>query len=213
MKTIGIIGSGIVAKTLGTGFLDKGHEVMLGTRDASKLSEWLNTAGPNAKVGSFDETASFGDIIVFAVKGTAAIAALGQIDSQLLKDKTIMDATNPIADLPPINGVLSFFTDQNTSLMEQLQSAVPEANFVKAFNSVGSARMVNPDFETKPSMFICGNNSEAKKEVSDIVELLGWEAEDMGSAEAARAIEPLCILWCIPGFRNNQWTHAFKLLK
>ncbi len=213
MKTIGIIGSGIVAKTLGTGFLDKGHEVMLGTRDVTKLSEWLSTSGPKAKVGSFDETASFGDIIVFAVKGTAAVTALGQIDSQLLKDKTIMDATNPIADVPPINGVLSFFTDQNTSLMEQMQSAVPEANFVKAFNSVGSAKMVDPDFETKPTMFICGNNSEAKKEVSDIVELFGWETEDMGSAEAARAIEPLCILWCIPGFRDNQWTHAFKLLK
>ncbi len=213
MKTIGIIGSGIVAKTLGTGFLDKGHEVMLGTRDASKLSEWSSTAGPNAKVGSFDETASFGDIVVFAVKGTAALTALGQIDSQLLKDKTIMDATNPIADVPPVNGVLSFFTDQNTSLMEQLQSAVPEAYFVKAFSSVGSAKMVDPGFETKPTMFICGNNSEAKKEVTEIIELFGWEAEDMGSVEAARAIEPLCILWCIPGFRDNQWTHAFKLLK
>ena len=130
-----------------------------------------------------------------------------------LKDKTIMDATNPIAEAPPQQGVLQFFTGQNDSLMEQLQTAFPEAHFVKVFNSVGSAKMVNPTFEVKPSMFICGNNAQAKQEVAKILDQFGWEIEDMGSAEAARAIEPLCMLWCIPGFLHNQWTHAFKLLK
>ncbi|MEM6380694.1 MAG: DNA-binding protein, partial [Bacteroidota bacterium] len=80
-------------------------------------------------------------------------------------------------------------------------------------NSVGSARMINPQFEVKPSMFICGNNEKAKKEVSEIVDQFGWEPEDMGAVEAARAIEPLCMLWCIPGFLHNQWSHAYKLLK
>jgi len=214
-KTIGIIGSGIVAKTLGTGFLNHGYRVMLGTRDSSKLKEWrvAQDQGVGAEVGSFNDAAAFGDILVLAVKGTAAKEALSIIEAGNLKGKTIMDATNPIADQAPENGVLHFFTDLKESLMEQLQNAYPEANFVKAFNSVGSAKMVNPAFESKPSMFICGNNQEAKNQVAELVELLGWETEDMGSVEAARAIEPLCMLWCIPGFLNNQWTHAFKLLK
>jgi predicted dinucleotide-binding enzyme len=72
--------------------------------------------------------------------------------------------------------------------------------------------MVNPPME-KPSMFICGNNDEAKNAVKNILEQFGWETEDMGKAEAARAIEPLCMLWCIPGFLKGQWTHAFKLIK
>ena len=74
--------------------------------------------------------------------------------------------------------------------------------------------MVNPDFGTeKPTMFICGNDPEAKSEVSEICTLFGFETEDMGAVEAARAIEPLCMLWCIPGFRENKWSHAFRLLK
>ncbi len=211
-KKIGLLGSGVVAQTLGSGLLNHGYDVMLGTRNASKLAEWL-AQNEGAQVGTFNEVATFGDILILAVKGTAAKNALGLIESSNLEGKTIMDAANPIADEAPENGVLHFFTDLKESLMEQLQAAFPQANFVKAFNSVGSPKMVNPNFETKPSMFICGNNIEAKKEVEEIVELLGWETEDMGSAEAARAIEPLCMLWCIPGFLNNQWTHAFKLLK
>jgi 8-hydroxy-5-deazaflavin:NADPH oxidoreductase len=74
--------------------------------------------------------------------------------------------------------------------------------------------MVNPDFGgIKPSMFICGNNGDAKEQVTEILTQFGWETEDMGKAEGARAIEPLCMLWCIPGMLRNQWTHAFKLLK
>jgi hypothetical protein len=97
--------------------------------------------------------------------------------------------------------------------MEELQETAPDANFVKGFNSVGNAFMVNPSFKSKPTMFICGNNKEAKKEVSAIIDQFGWEAADFGMAESARAIEPLCMLWCIPGLSNNEWTHAFKLLK
>jgi len=98
--------------------------------------------------------------------------------------------------------------------MERLQREFPTANFVKAFNSVGAACMVNPKFAGgKPTMFICGNNEAAKKTVGTVLDQFGWEIADMGTAEAARAIEPLCILWCIPGFRQNDWVHAFKLLK
>jgi 8-hydroxy-5-deazaflavin:NADPH oxidoreductase len=211
---IGILGSGSVAKTLGAGFIKHGHQVTLGTRDKQKLQEWKTNTGAYANVGSFEDAAKFGEIIVLAVKGLSAESALTLAGADNLNGKTIMDATNPIADLPPVNGVLQYFTDQNASLMETLQSKFPKANFVKVFNSVGAARMVNPDFGfIKPSMFIAGNNEKAKADVKSILDTFGWETEDMGSAEAARAIEPLCMLWCIPGFRENRWTHAFKLLK
>ncbi len=97
--------------------------------------------------------------------------------------------------------------------MERQQRDFPEIRFVKAFNSVGSTLMVDPKFKGgKPTMFICGNNADAKRTVSKILDQFGWEVADMGPAEAARAIEPLCMLWCIPGFANNEWNHAFKLL-
>jgi len=186
---------------------------MLGTRDRSKLADWQAGKGKGAQIGSFEEAAEFGDIVVLAVKGTVASIVLSQINADHLAAKTIMDATNPIADAAPENGVLQFFTDQNGSLMETLQKENPQAHFVKGFSSVGSAKMINPSFDSTPSMFICGNDESAKKEVASIVEMFGWEVEDMGGAEAARAIEPLCMLWCIPGFLRNQWTHAYKLLK
>jgi len=211
---IGVLGSGIVGQTLASGFLKYGHQVMIGTSDKSKLEEWNKKSGSGALVNSFEEAAKFGEIIVLAVKGTAALNVLEKAKSINLTDKTIIDATNPIADIPPVNGVLQFFSDKNSSLMETLQNKFPSANFVKAFSCVGSALMVNPDFGgTKPTMFIAGNDEKAKSEVKEIVDNFGWEVEDMGKAEAARAIEPLCILWCIPGFSENRWRHAFKLLK
>jgi 8-hydroxy-5-deazaflavin:NADPH oxidoreductase len=213
MKKIGIIGSGVVAQTLGSGFLKHGYQVMLGTSDKLKLAAWHKDAGDNASVGSFADTAKFGEIIVLAVKGTVVKKLLGLMGQENMINKTIIDATNPIADAPPDNGVLKFFTNLDKSLMEELQASVPGANFVKAFNSVGNAFMVNPSFESKPTMFICGNNENAKKEVSKIIEQFGWEPADFGMAESARAIEPLCMLWCIPGLTKNEWTHAFKLLK
>ena len=167
-----------------------------------------------AYVGSFKDAAAFGDLLVLAVKGSAAKEVLGNMPKELLIGKTIIDATNPIADSPPENGVLRFFTSLDKSLLEGLQQAFPYANFVKAFNSIGSAHMVNPSFGgTKPTMFICGNNDKAKKETEQVMDLFGWETQDMGTMEAARAIEPLCMLWCIPGLRKNEWGHAFKLLK
>ncbi len=213
-KKIGVLGSGVVGKVLATGFLKHGYEVMIGTRDNSKLSEW-QSKNSKGKIGSFEETAKFGDILVLAAKGHASEDVLKLTGINNLDGKTIIDATNPIDEkAPPINGVLNFYTSLHDSLMERLQKTASKANFVKAFNSVGSAFMVDPDFGgTKPSMFICGNNDEAKKQVTEILTQFGWETEDMGKAEGARAIEPLCMLWCIPGMLHNQWTHAFKLLK
>ncbi len=213
MKKIGIIGSGVVAKTLGSGFIKHGYEVMLGTSDAGKLADWKNNSG--GSVGTFAEAAAFGELLVLAVKGAHAESALNRAGLQNLAGKTILDATNPIDEKSaPEKGVLKFFTDYNSSLMEQLQNVASDAHFVKAFSCVGSALMVDPKLQGgPPSMFICGNNDAAKQEATELLQKIGWEVEDMGAAEAARAIEPLCILWCIPGFLKNQWMHAFKLLR
>jgi predicted dinucleotide-binding enzyme len=210
---IGIIGSGDVAKTLGAGFLKHGHEVTLGTREVNKLAEFAK-ANPQAKIGHFADAAKFGEVVVLAVKGSVASKALEAAGSANLAGKTVIDATNPMADAPPVNGVLKFFTSLENSLMEQLQKQFADAHFVKAFNSVGSAAMVNPQFKGgKPSMFIAGNDAGAKKTVAGFLDQFGWEVEDMGGVEAARAIEPLCILWCIPGFARNDWFHAYKVLR
>ncbi len=170
---VGILGSGIVAQVLASGFLKHGHDVMAGTRDPAKLADWQKQ-NPAGSVGRFED----------------------------------------VADAAPVNGVLRYFTNLDESLMERLQSAFPDLRLVKAFSSVGNARMVNPHFDAgRPTMFICGNDLASKQTVTQILDQFGWETEDMGGVEAARAIEPLCMLWCIPGFVRNEWTHAFKLLR
>lgn len=213
MKKIGILGSGMVAVALADGFLKNSYEVKMGTRSPKKLVDWKAKAGAKGSVGSFKETAAYGELLVLAVKGHVAKDVLEMAGKENLEGKTIIDPTNPIGGGQPVNGVLQFFTKANSSLMEELQKHVPKAHFVKAFNSIGSGHMVDPKFEMKPSMFICGNNEDAKKQVSKILDQFGWEVEDMGAVEAARAIEPLCILWCIPGFIRNEWGHVFKLLR
>ena len=199
--------------SLADGFLKHGHEVMRGTRDPSKLSGWKHCAGARAQTGTFPDAVRFGELVVISVKGTAAGSVVEACQGEL-SGKVVVDTNNPIADAPPVNGVLRYFTGTNESLLETLQRKAPAARFVKAFSCVGSALMVNPDLPGgRPTMFICGNDAAAKQQVAQVLDLFGWEVEDMGAAEAARAIEPLCMLWCIPGLRQNRWTHAFKLLK
>jgi 8-hydroxy-5-deazaflavin:NADPH oxidoreductase len=210
---IGIVGSGIVGQTLANGFVKYGYDVMIATNTAGKREELKSKTNGKATIGSFEEAATFGEVVVLATKGAAAEAALKAAGIANLQGKTVIDTTNPIADAPPINGVLQYFTSQNESLMERLQKLAPEAHFVKSFSCIGNAFMVNPDFNgVKPTMFICGNHDGAKSQVKTILDQFGFDVADMGAVEAARAIEPLCILWCIPGFLSNSWTHAFRLL-
>jgi predicted dinucleotide-binding enzyme len=212
---VGIIGSGIVGQVLAKAFTTEGHEVMLGTRNTAKEEVVkFKTANPKINTGSFADTSTFGELLVLAVAGAAVEEAIETSVKSNFNNKVVIDATNPIAKEPPVNGVLRFFTGPDESLMEKIQKIIPDAKVVKAFNSVGNAQMYKPNYkEGKPSMFICGNDDAAKKTVTDILTAFGWETEDMGKVEAARAIEPLCILWCIPGMLRNEWTHAFKLLK
>jgi len=209
---VGVLGSGDVAKSLAEGFIRHGHQVTIGTRDAAKLAEWQRS-NPKVQVGSFSETAAFGEVLALAVKGSVATDVLRMAGSANLDGKLVMDACNPIADAPPVNGVLKFFTTLDDSLMERLQREFPKAHFVKAFNSVGKGQFVNPQYKAgKPTMFICGNDDGAKVVTAQLLEQFGWDTADMGKVESARAIEPLCMLWCVLGFTKNEWTHAFKLL-
>jgi 8-hydroxy-5-deazaflavin:NADPH oxidoreductase len=212
---VGIMGSGVVGQVLAIAFANEGHEVKLGTRDIAK-PEVVKFKGENPSIGTgtFAETAAFAELVVLATGGSVTAQAIQLAGIENFSGKVVIDATNPIAPVPPVNGVLQFFTDLNESLMEKLQFQLPQARLVKAFNCVGNAYMYKPDFPGgPPTMFICGNDEAAKKTVTDILVSFGWDTEDMGKVEAARAIEPLCILWCIPGMIRNQWSHAFKLLK
>ena len=214
MSKIAVLGSGKVGEVLADGFLKHDHEVMRGSRDPEKLMAWRRGAGSKAHAGTFAEAAAWGAIVVLAVKGTGAESAVELAGTSSLAGKTVLDATNPIADLPPQNGVLRYFTSYDESLMERLQKKAPDAHFVKAFSCIGSPFMVHPKFPGgPPTMFICGNNEGAKATAKELLGQFGWETADMGAVESARAIEPLCMLWCIAGFLRNDWVHAFKVLR
>ncbi len=213
-KKIGVLGSGVVGRALAEGFVQHGYEVMLGTRDPAKGEAPLWAAShAGAKAGTFRETAIFGEIIVLAVMGKVVEEVLQQAGPDHLTGKVIIDTTNPLADSGPVDGVFLFTTGPNDSLGEQVQKLLPNSHIVKAFNSVGSALMVNPKFEQgTPTMFLCGNNPDAKRQVSEICKQFGWEPFDCGDIIASRALEPLCRLWTLPGFLRNDWHHAFKML-
>jgi predicted dinucleotide-binding enzyme len=211
MEKIGVIGSAIVGQTLAKGFKQHGYEVRIASRTPAKLTEFSAASGIAA--GTFADVAAWADAAVVAVHGAAAEEAVRTAGEGNLRGKIVIDTNNPISDAPPIDGVIQYFTGPNDSLLERLQRAFPAVRFVKAFSSVGSARMVNPAFAGgRPTMFVCGNDADAKTFVSGVLDRFGWETADMGTAVAARAIEPLAQLWCIPGFRQNHWTHAFKVL-
>jgi predicted dinucleotide-binding enzyme len=210
-KRFGVLGSGEVGQTLAKGLASAGYEVRIGTRTPGKLAQFSKSSGIPA--GSFAEVAGWAQAVVLAVLGTAALDAIELAGSKNLDGKLVIDTTNPITNDPPEDGVLRSFTGPNESLMERLQTAYPKVAFVKAFNSVGSDLMVHPILSGgPPTMFYCGNDSAAKGVVAHLLEQFGWESADMGGAAAARALEPLAQLWCIPGFRENDWVHASRLL-
>ena len=213
---IGILGSGAVGKALAIGFTAEGNEVMLGTRDpkASKITEWLSGAGKGITAGTFGETAKFGEMIVLCPLYRAIDEVIELAGKKNFEGKIVIDTTNPIAEEPPVNGVLKYVKIAEGSAGEHIQSMLPNSHVVKTFNSIGSGYMYKPKFDDgQPTMFICGNNEEAKNEVTGILQNFGWDVMDSGGIEASNALEGLCIIWCARGFREGQWNHAFKLLK
>ncbi len=211
-QKIGVVGSGTVAQVLAAGLAKHGHDVRIGSRDPGKLAEFSAKSG--VKSGTFQEVAAFGDVVILAVKGKVAVEAASMVSKEIA-GKVVIDTTNPIADGAPVDGsIVPYFTGPNESLMERLQKAVPTARFVKAWSCVGNAFMIDPRFEGgRPTMFVAGDDDAAKKVVSAILDEVGWDVEDVGKAAGARAIEPLCQLWCAPGFLRNDWARAFAVLR
>ena len=209
---LGIIGSGSVAQTLGSAYLQKGYEVKLGTRSAEKLAEWLEKAGENASVGSFAEAAEFGEVVFISTLGEAAIHAIELAGAENFRGKTVIDLTNPLdfsGGVPP-----KFTATIGDSLGEQIQNALPAAHVVKAFNTIGAGVMIDPKFgDDTATLFIAGNSESAKTETTKLVREFGWDVEDLGGIEQSFFLEAFASLWINYGFKHNHWTHAFKFLK
>jgi 8-hydroxy-5-deazaflavin:NADPH oxidoreductase len=210
---VAMLGTGVVGKALSKGFSSRGHDVMIGSRDAGKAQALADEVGGGASGGTLEQAASFGEIAVLATRWTGTQEALEGAGPANLAGKVLIDATNPLApreDGPP--GLALGHTDSGG---EQVQRWVPDARVVKAFNIVGNPYMVDPDFpEGKPDMFIAGDDADAKATVTEILESFGWPgAIDLGGIEASRVLEPMCIAWVLYGVRNGTWDHAFKLLR
>jgi len=209
--SVGILGSGDVGKALARGFILLGHEVKIGSRDPEKLREWVESAGERASSGTFEETAKFGDLIVLATLGAAVENAIDLAGKSNFDGKVVIDTTNPL-DFSSGGPQLSI--GFNDSLGERVQRRIPKARVVKAFNTVGNAHMVKPDFPGgPPTMFIAGNEDESKRLVSQICEHFGWDISDLGGIESSRYLEPMCLAWVLHGIHSKSWNHAFKLLK
>ncbi len=211
---IGVFGTGDVGRSLANGFLKLGHEVKMGSRDPGnpKAMAWSSEAGPRASAGVFSEAAQFGELVALATLWSGTENALRLAGARNLAGKILIDATNPVLFAP--GAPPSLAVGHTTSGGEQVQHWMPEARVVKAFNTVGHAHMVNPQFPGgPPDMFICGNDRAAKSTVTEILTGFGWGTIDIGGIEGARLLEPMCLLWVLYGIQNNTWNHAFKLLR
>ena len=211
---IGILGSGDVGQSLGSGFVSLGHQVKIGSRESGneKARAWAGKAGAKASTGTFAEAAAFADLAVLATAWSGTENAIRLANPKSLAGKVIIDATNPLVLTP--NAPPALALGHTDSGGEQVQRWLPESRVVKCFNTVGHAHMVHPDFPGgPPDMFLCGNDADAKKTVSNICQAFGWPVIDIGGIEGARLLEPICILWVLYGIRTNSWNHAFKLLR
>jgi 8-hydroxy-5-deazaflavin:NADPH oxidoreductase len=211
---IGIFGSGEVGQKLGGGFIELGHRVKIGTRDPSqeKIKEWIKKSGDSASAGTFSQAAAYGQLIVVATSWNGTLEAIRMCDPKDLVDKTVIDVTNPL-DFSA-EGLPKLAVGYTDSAGEIIQRLLPEANVVKAFNTVGNHHMVHPEFPNgPPTMFICGNNDNAKKTViNEFLTKFGWESIDIGGIEGSRLLEPMAMLWISHYFQTNNGNHAFKLL-
>jgi predicted dinucleotide-binding enzyme len=211
---IGILGSGEVGRALGKGFAGLGHEVKIGSRDPHKveLAEWVRTSGAAASAGTFEEAAEFGEVVVVATLWSGTEDALRLAGPERLRGKVVIDVTNPLVFTPGQPPSLAL--GHTDSAGEQVQRWLPGARLVKAFNTVGHAHMVRPDFPGgPPDMFICGNDDAAKQQVAGFCRDFGWGVIDIGGIEGSRLLEPMCIGWVLYGIRSGSWNHAFKMLR
>lgn len=193
---IGIFGSGMVGQALAQALAQRGHAVMLGTRNPHKLADFV-AANPGVQAGTVAATATHGDILFNATKGDVSLAVLQTAGADSLRGKILVDIANPLdfsQGMPP-----TLFVTNTDSLAEQIQRAFPETQVVKALNTLTAALMVNPNAlaEGDHTLFICGNSAEAKARLSALLtEWFGWrDILDIGDLTGARATEALLPLW------------------
>jgi hypothetical protein len=206
----GILGSGNVGQALAKGLKGLGHDVVIGSSAGNKLAAFSSETGITEK--KFADAVAGADVVIVALKGQGAEEIVRGL-AGALAGKVVLDATNPISGEAK-GGIVPYFTGPNDSLLQRLQKAAPGAKFVKCFNSVAAHLMVKPQFSGgTPSMFICGDDADAKAQTAKLLGELGWAAEDVGGSEAGNAVEALCQIWCAPGFLRNDWMHAFAVLR
>lgn len=196
---IAVLGTGMVGQTLATKLVSLGHAVTMGSRQAGneKAAAWAASAGDLASEGSFADAVSSGALVINATSGTASLDALAAAGSGNLAGKVLLDVANPLdasRGLPPTLSVCN--TD---SLAEQIQRTFPEARVVKSLNTVNCDVMVDPAMAGGPTtMFVAGNDDDAKAEVRSLLESFGWAPDavlDLGDVAAARGMEMYLPLW------------------
>lgn len=193
---IGIFGSGMVGQALAVRLAGLGHDVMIGTRDAAKLADWQAGIDVPVKVGSVEETAVHGDLLINAVRGDGSLAALNAAGAANLNGKILIDISNPLdfsQGMPP-----SLFVANTDSLSEQIQRAFPDVKVVKTLNTVTASLMVDPRSlaDGEHTLFVSGNDAAAKTAVTDLLRSFGWRhIIDLGDITTARGTEQLMPLW------------------
>jgi hypothetical protein len=210
---VAILGTGDVGKALGRGFLSRGHEVRMGSRDArnEKALGWGKQAGAKASVGTFEDAAKFGELAVLATNWMGTENALRLAGATNLAGKLVMDATNP---LDFSTGKPRLAVSGNDSAGERVQKWLPGAQVVKVYNTVANALMVDPKIPGgPPDMFLAGNDDGAKKKVEQIVRDFGWNPIDLGGIEQSRLLEPLALVYITHAIKTGNWSIAWKLLR
>ena len=196
---VGVLGTGVVGRTLGTRLAGQGHRVTMGSRQAGSehAVAWAAEAGDGAAEGTFSDAAAPADLVVNATAGTGSIAALTAAGAHNLAGKVVIDVANALdasAGMPPTLSVCN--TD---SLGEQIQRTFPDARVVKTLNTVNCDVMVNPAIVPGPhTMFVCGNDASAKDAARHLLESFGWPGDeilDLGDITAARGMEMYLPLW------------------
>jgi predicted dinucleotide-binding enzyme len=208
--TIGILGSGSVGLALAKGFLAEGHDVQLATRepDGDKADK-LKSEVPNAIITDFATAARAAEIAVLCVNSDGLEDILKLIGTEDLNGKVVIDTTNVVTQ----EKGMMIYGGGKESAAEKVQTSLPDSKIVKAFNTVGAATMYKPDFGgVLPTMFIAGDDEDAKKDVSDIVSMFGWETLDMGKLVIARSLESMALVWINNAMSSGTPHHAFKML-
>ena len=192
---IAVIGTGVVGRTLAQAFQQAGHDVVVGTRDPGKTSGREEWAGLGVPLQPLATVAGEADLVVNATSGGASLSALGEVGSEHLAGKVIVDVSNPLdfsQGFPP-----SLFVKDTDSLAEQVQRAFPQARVVKALNTLNADLMVEPQaLGRSTTVFVSGDDADAKALVVDLLESFGHDdVIDLGGLETARGTEMLLPIW------------------